>query len=538
MKRSFLFMAAGFIMAACTSNEEVSTVADESRDAMTEEVLKSSVTGQWTDPVMYGHTETVRLYSLEDDGTCQVSDLTETEGQGLQVVSLQQGTWTVTTETADDTLAADVQKEGMRLVGMMTLRTEPVVSEESPLYETYVRQKESGMDFTSETEMMVVRLKDSDDVAFIGTNEFYYLKMMREVSGGDSLTTLLRTMKRGGMRRGASAADLVSSVSKGKKVDMSDWMGTFYKGQNPRVCDMSIPGAHDAFSSYMSGWNPGGYWAKTQTLSIEQQWAAGVRYFDARVKVDGGRLMLYHTFSLNISFREVLRKLRTLLNSHKQETAILIVNFDSGSNPQMVKNELQTELGGYMLTGQKAKPGMRLNDCKGKVLVINRYSTDASVGATARASWTDNTKGKEGKMTFANGSVAKLYLQDFYHYPVRLFNNQRKDKKNAITKTLDYAAKATGTSQCTWVLNHQSGYSYTLGGVAEYATMDYADNSKNMNPVVESWISKNLGKKTGIVILDFAGSRSFSGTSLGGMTSRMVAMNNYYLVRKRSISLK
>ena len=88
------------------------------------------------------------------------------------------------------------------------------------------------------------------------------------------------------------------------------------------------------------------------------------------------------------------------------------------------------------------------------------------------------------------------------------------------------------------MLNHQSGYSYTLGGVAEYATMDYADNSKNMNPVVESWISKNLGKKTGIVILDFAGSSSFSGTSLGGMTSRMVAMNNYYLVQKRSISLK
>ena len=568
MKKIYLFAVAALMTAACTEREEAENTLTTEQETVTQGELEGCVTGKWVDPVMYGQTQTVRLYAINDDGTCQLYDVTEPDGtenpESDMQACQQQGTWTASTELSDGDMAADIRKEGMQPIGTLTLKTTPVVPEDHPYYELYCQQKKDGMDFGMETQLSVVRMKDSGSVAFLSESEFYYLKMARESGQGQNIAALLATMRRTdadgtpietltramtssqinkaikSITQGKALSSLVNPINSGQRVDMSDWMKTFYSGLNPRICDMSIPGTHDTFTSYMSGWNPMALWAQTQTQSLEEQWASGVRYFDARVRVDGGKLALYHTFSLDITFRQALRKLKNLLNKHSQEMAIVVVNFDDGStNYKMVYDELKAEVGSCLITNPT--PDLRLNKCRGKILVLNRYNSNAggsySVGPSVRGSWADNTKGKEGNMVFASGKQAKLYLQDFYHYPVRMLNNQRKDKKNAITNGFNFAAKNAGTGSCVWVLNHQSGYSYTIGGAAEYATMDYADNSKNMNPVVESCIRQNLGKKTGIVIMDFAGSKSFALKSLGGLTSRMVAMNNYYLVKNHSISL-
>jgi hypothetical protein len=248
---------------------------------------------------------------------------------------------------------------------------------------------------------------------------------------------------------------------------------------------------------------------------------------------------------LSITFKEVLTKITNLLKAHPGEMAIMIINFDDGNNPKMVYEEMQ-QFKDYLVTN--AKPDIRLNECRGKILAITRYSVSAdneyAVGPTANG-WSDNTQGTTGSLKFKNGATCPLYIQDFYHYKNSWFSSQKDTKKNAITNGFKEARKTASTSQCTWILNHESAYCFGLTGViSEFIDMNYAENANMMNPHVEEQIISNMGYKTGIVVMDFAGensrfdgAKSFCYSPKGVFVPRYQVMNNMAMVKKHSISL-
>lgn len=534
--------------------------------------LKEKVVGGWVDTSMFSHLDYVRIYSLGEDGSCQIfvlsdndPDLNENGENAAEAVSVDEfsGIWDVISYDENiQSSIADVKSltNNIEVLGALGMNTE-LKTPENNEYITILREHVGGMEEID--TVLVVRSSGSEDISFIHLNDVQYMKALKDADAISSLnyassaTTMVATRAMTSSEIDAKIKEITAKFdgtvktfkeqAGNENTKFDDWMGTIYKGLNPRICDMSIPGVHDAFSGYMTAWHPMSLWTKTQTKKLEDMWSCGIRYFDTRVRESDGHLALYHTFSLGITFKEVMQKMTKLLKDHPGEMVIMIINFDKGNNPKMVYDELQ-EFKDYLVTNPT--PDIRLNDCRGKVLVITRYDVDPNgqygVGPSARSDWRDNTQGYDAKLTFKNGVTCPLYIQDYYHYKNLWVSSEKQKKYDAISKGFDVARTAATTNKCTWVINHESGYCYGLTGflTSDFLDMNYSENSKMMNPHVENCISSNLGYKTGIVVMDFAGENSsWDGTKNFGYAPhgvylpRYMVMNNMAIVKKHSISL-
>ena len=102
--------------------------------------------------------------------------------------------------------------------------------------------------------------------------------------------------------------------------DGKNWMASL--PDNVYITQLSIPGAHDAATSGVSV-----SLAKTQTMTISEQWDVGVRAFDLRPKKDG---IIYHgIISTGISLSTALGYLKSKLQTNPQEFAIVIMRNES-----------------------------------------------------------------------------------------------------------------------------------------------------------------------------------------------------------------
>ena len=81
-----------------------------------------------------------------------------------------------------------------------------------------------------------------------------------------------------------------------------------------KLSQLTIIGTHDS-ATYKLKW-PLLIFAKCQNISIEQQLALGVRYFDFRLNLDKDGMQCYHGLAkCNLSWREVL----TIFNKFLKE---------------------------------------------------------------------------------------------------------------------------------------------------------------------------------------------------------------------------
>ena len=575
LKKKTLWMAAAIMMICSTMMSLTScSDSDDNSDATAQEMqkreaLKKNVVGGWIDPVMYNFLDYMDIYNIKNDGTCEVYELSEGDvdlnEEGVQAgdivkVDTYSGAWSVL--TCDKSVLAtmfDMNQmiTNSEVLGALEIKVSPVVDENDQYAKALYEQM--GKPEQVDT-ILVTKTAETGDTLLLELGDLTYMKGLQECGTIGTLNELLFSANTKNSTR-ATSSEIEAKIKEitvnfdgtknsfkslaGEKTTHNDWMGTIYKGLNPRVCDISMAGVHDGFTGYMSAWHPMSLWTKTQTKKIEDMWACGVRYFDARLRVDGDHLALYHTFSLSITFKEVLTKITDLLKAHPGEMAIMIINFDDGNNPKMVYDEMQ-QFKDYLVTN--AKPDIRLNECRGKILAITRYSVSAdneyAVGPTAHG-WSDNTQGTTGSLKFKSGATCPLYIQDFYHYKNSWFSSQKDTKKNAITNGFKEARKTASTSQCTWILNHESAYCFGLtGAISEFIDMNYAENANMMNPHVEEQITSNMGYKTGIVVMDFAGENSmfdgakcFGYSPKGVFVPRYLVMNNMAMVKKHSISL-
>ena len=138
-----------------------------------------------------------------------------------------------------------------------------------------------------------------------------------------------------------------------------------------RVCRVSIPGTHD------SGTEGVGilmrHYARTQTLSIDGQWDAGIRFFDLRPRLVNGTLRIYHgPADCHLGFREALLIIKRKLEEHPSEFCVVMTNSAGGGleGVDMTMDDINSLFPIGMLASFKAN--MTVADMRGRVLFIHR----------------------------------------------------------------------------------------------------------------------------------------------------------------------
>ncbi len=214
---------------------------------------------------------------------------------------------------------------------------------------------------------------------------------------------------------------------------INNWMATI--PGNVRLKMLSIPGAHDAATSGVSGLLAGS--AKTQTYDIATQLAGGVRAFDLRPRYNSNKqedielenLEIYHgPVATGVRLKDAIQTMVDFVENNPTEC--LYVRIKKENSKLLVeptdqsltwRTSVRTCLHGnapYLV--KKILPKMTLADCRGKLLVTadNPYGEEGNLEGVVyggRLSWTDNTKGTNTVINHQNGSkTVDVYVQDFY----------------------------------------------------------------------------------------------------------------------------
>jgi 1-phosphatidylinositol phosphodiesterase len=113
------------------------------------------------------------------------------------------------------------------------------------------------------------------------------------------------------------------SESSNPKKCFEDWMKEI--PDNVLLSSLTIPGTHDSCAYKIKGLaNIISYAARTQTWDLENQLKAGLRYFDARLRLFNNTLHCFHgPIDLIDTFDIILKTLVNFVTKHKSETIMM-----------------------------------------------------------------------------------------------------------------------------------------------------------------------------------------------------------------------
>lgn len=334
----------------------------------------------------------------------------------------------------------------------------------------------------------------------------------------------------------------------------SDWMATTFKGLNPKVREISLPGSHDSFT-YAFG-KVEGNWASTQVYNFKEQLDAGLRFFDMRINrlTAINKLHFYHLIPTHVTFTSALDELKDFFHDHPGETVVLTINFDGDAN-QSIVDQLKSNLADYkdiFVDYAKYGPDIRLNDAKGKAILIQRFYPNKN---SASEKWTNGyvgieahtgSKNEVSEMTYSDGTkkvaYGKIMEQDLYENDVQGKSSSQKigitnsffDYKKKLMKE-NFETAANPTEDHMWFINKSSSYTkYTILG--KIPGLAYAENATVMNKFAADYINDHLGQKTGFVVMDYAATDQEGGTIThnvyGDALVNAILANNVEMVKK------
>lgn len=240
---------------------------------------------------------------------------------------------------------------------------------------------------------------------------------------------------------------------------------------------VSIPGTHDSGTAGVRF--PARHYARTQAMTLAEQWEAGIRFFDLRPKPDGQALGIYHgPADCHITFIESLQVLTAKLQQNPTEFCIVMTNLAGGGQKamEMVDREIHNTVPEQMTASFTSD--LKVKDLRGKILFIHRSGKAA--GAFRR-----------GDNLYASDSNEHMPLcwQDYFcgngdylEYKWYLLENMLD-----FFETVSYDA---------WCINHASGY--TGRGIST----DIRRNANVTNPrLLERLLRHPV--PTGIIPMDF-----------------------------------
>lgn len=308
------------------------------------------------------------------------------------------------------------------------------------------------------------------------------------------------------------------------------------------VQQLSIPGTHDSgtgegfVSSFFDGF------ARTQDLSLQEQWDSGIRAFDLRptaVQTASGEryLKIFHGIvETKIRFDEALRQICGQVTENPGEFAIVIMRHETDGEKSGVGNLWEVLMDSCLNAEEFSdklidfRNDLTVGDMRGKVLVLSRdsYLDNKRLVGGFLTNWSHSANITDQKKTRANGKgayAAKIpfYVQDFYDC-----TSGKLETKLATLQTMfEEAAKALSRNNKlrTWAVNHTSGYTRSASVTGN------RENAVSTHKTALDYLSAcEPGSPTGIVMMDFAGvdkSGDYDVQSLA-LTQALIANNKPY----------
>lgn len=224
---------------------------------------------------------------------------------------------------------------------------------------------------------------------------------------------------------------------------LTEWMSALPDTRS--LAELTIPGTHDSGATINL---LGGLFgqSKCQTLSIADQLSAGVRFLDIRLKLQNGKLKVYHGIvDQELTFDEVLSACKSFLEAHPGETILMSIKQEDDNNasfPSAIAEKITSDSSLWYTQNRLPK----LGEARGKIVLFRRYG-DASIGINCANNWADNTD-------FNMNNGVSMRVQDFYN----IGNNAGRDTKWSKIQSLIATAAQTDNTFC---LNFSSGYTGT-----------------------------------------------------------------------------
>lgn len=255
------------------------------------------------------------------------------------------------------------------------------------------------------------------------------------------------------------------------------------------VAQLSLPGTHDAATGEGVTFGTSSF-AKTQSKTLDKQWACGVRVFDIRVKDDDGTLNLYHgSVKCDINFAAAMTKITGYVTTNASEFAIVLLRDESNKGGVSPWNtDVATALAKYTNLVSEFRADLTVGEMRGKVLVLTRDNGGTAIaGTTKMDGWSNDTVSLA-----ATVGGNRLRIQDIYN----VGDAGETAKDNGI-KNLLSASMHRAVGDYSWFINHTSGYKTSTQA-------SFAENAKRTNKLVIDKMDGETGG-AGIVLMDYAG---------------------------------
>lgn len=265
--------------------------------------------------------------------------------------------------------------------------------------------------------------------------------------------------------------------------DRPDWMGEL--PDTLRLSELSIPGTHETMSR-------SGFWAQTQSLTLERQLQAGIRAFDIRLRNVGDSLKVFHgTIDENATFgTDVLAVFKKFLAEHRRETVIMRVQKTAAdvNAARTFADAVAWYKAQYDSIIWKGDPrthfekAPRLGDVRGKIVILQDFMpADSADSAKVGIPWTS------------------LNIQD--NFNVYLTYASFNDKWSAIRAQIDSAM----TPDTAWYVNFTSGSDPLLVArpvVVAFGALIFFENCDGMNVRTYRYLTSCYGDHCPSHVLD------------------------------------
>ncbi len=286
------------------------------------------------------------------------------------------------------------------------------------------------------------------------------------------------------------------------------WMGYLVAENDALLSAITIPGTHDSGTSGLNSLTAS--WC--QSMTIQQQIEAGIRFLDIRLVPEGQDFRIWHgdyeEGKTNVMFSDVIDVCRTFLGNHGSECIVMSIKNEHNTPDTAFEQQLQA------LYANTPRPGVpvvngpsdrlfhtagtvpTLSQAKGQIVVFRRYAhvvgTDAGIDATI--GWPNDDKTSQ-----PTGGPVPMMIQDVYK--MRFANQGDVKWRDHVLDFLDKAV-ADPTTSGTWWLNFTS----TSGGGLPKTF------AAEVNELFTDWLEKQIGaavaiNRLGTIPMDFPGSR-------------------------------
>ena len=319
---------------------------------------------------------------------------------------------------------------------------------------------------------------------------------------------------------------VMSLAVKAQVSDYQNWMANL--DDNAFICQLSIPGAHDACSSSFSGASAIGALAsgKVQTKSVQQMLPLGVRLFDLR---PNNKLNIYHgILQTSFTFNGVMGQIRDYVVAHPTEFCVILIRHESegDSGNDSFADKMQASLASFSDYLVNFRPNLTVGEARGKILFISRdeYTPPIYGGRTVdlRDNQSDINNMLGGHCYGPETYKCSWWMQDHYEY------SDVNNKKQAILDMLTRSSQLAGKYNYTWVVNETSGYKGTGTNSA------CQTNAKATNPYMQQLLSSgNYNGPAGLVFMDYCCDGDNSGYYGLSLTKELINHNFRYTMSKQ-----